>query len=79
MAETGTGTRTPAATYLPYWYEALGNELGLYIRCTERQKLVTGLYDARQGASDPRLEALMIFQPGTGIVYIAKKAVELEP
>lgn len=77
MAERA-GTRTDPATYLTYWYQALAAEIGLFIRCTERQKLVAGLYQARQDAADPRLEALMIFQPKTGLVYIAKKAVQLD-
>ena len=78
MAEARTGTRTPPATYLPFWYQALAAEIGIYIRCTERRKLVGALYEARSEAADSRLEALMIFQPSSDLVYIAKKAVELE-
>jgi hypothetical protein len=73
------GTRTPIETYLPLWYRALDEEIGILVECTERRKLVQALYEVRTGANDPRLEALMIFQPGDGMVFIAKKAVELEP
>ena len=73
------GTRTPAAAYLPLWERALTEEIGVCIECTDRAKLVAGLYDARAESNDPRLEALMIFQPKEGLVYIAKKSVELEP
>lgn len=72
------GTKLPSATWLPYWYQALDQEIGIRIECTDRRLLVNALYDARKGAADPRLEALMIFQPGEGLVYIAKKEVELE-
>lgn len=71
-------TKLPAETYLPYWHRALGEEIGLYIQCTERALFVRALYEARQNAADPDLEALMIFQPGEGIVFIAKKATEME-
>lgn len=71
------GTKLPAATYLPYWYQALDQEIGIRIECIHRRLLVNALYAARKGAGDPRLEALMIFQPGEGLVYICKKEVEL--
>lgn len=72
------GSKLPAATYLPYWYQALGKEIGIVIECTERTLLVSALYAARKGANDPKLEALMIFQPRENLIYIAKKAVEME-
>ena len=71
------GTKLPAATWLPYWYQALDQELGIYIEVVHRRLFVNALYDARKKSGDPRLEALMIFQPGEGIVYICKKEVEL--
>jgi hypothetical protein len=73
------GTRDPASTYLPYWHQALREEIGVLIECTERRLFVQRLYEARTAANDPRLEALMIFQPGEGMVFIAKKQVELDP
>lgn len=76
MAEQ-RGTRTNPEVLTKYWYEALGEEIGLFIRCTHRQKFVNALYQARDGADDPQLSALMIFQPEKDIVFIAKKAVEM--
>lgn len=72
------GTKLPAETWLPYWYQALGKEIGIRIECTDRVLLVNALYAARKGANDPRLEALMIFQPKENLIFIAKKAVELD-
>jgi hypothetical protein len=67
-----------ADTYLPLWYNALDEEIGLLIRTDQRQLLVNTLYDARTIAQDPELEALMILQPAEDMIYIAKKATELE-
>jgi len=73
------GTKLPAETYLPLWLRALREEIGLWIECTDRTLLVNALYAARKNAGDPRLEALMIFQPREDLIFIAKKAVELDP
>lgn len=75
---TRGGTKLPAEQYLPYWYQADEGELGLFLRVTERRLFIAQLYEARKRAEDPRLEALMIFQPGKDLVYIAKKEVELD-
>ena len=72
------GTKLPPEHWLPYWYQAAEQELGILLRVTERRLLVNALYEARTRAGDPGLEALMIFQPGSDLVYIAKKEVELD-
>jgi hypothetical protein len=72
------GTKLNPETYIPLWQRALGEEIGLYIDTDNRSVLVQELYEARKRAQDPRLEALMIFQPRDGIVFIAKKMVELD-
>jgi hypothetical protein len=73
------GTKLPAETYLPLWHRALGEEIGIWVECTDRNLLVQELYEARRNAADPSLEALMIFQPKDKVIFIAKKAVELDP
>lgn len=78
-AGTSRGTKIPTESYLTYWYQALTHELGLYLEVTQRRKFVNELYQARLGAADERLEALMILQPGDAIVFIAKKEVEIGP
>lgn len=72
------GTKLPPEHWLPFWYKALDEELGYCLRVTERRLLVNALYEARTRSGDPKLEALMIFQPGKDLVYIAKKEVELD-
>lgn len=72
------GSKLPPEHWLPFWYKALDEELGYWLRVTERRLLVNALYEARTRAGDPKLEALMIFQLGADLIYIAKKEVELD-
>ena len=72
------GTKLPASTYLPLWLRALDEEIGLYIRCKHRILLVNALYEARKQSLNPALQELMLFQPAEDLIFIAKKAVELE-
>jgi DUF1365 family protein len=72
-------TKLPSETWLHYWYEALREELGLFIEVApdDKMKLVNSLYAARQEASDPKLDGLMIMQPMENVVYIIHKPVEI--
>lgn len=74
------GTKLPVSTYLPLWLRALEEEIGIYIKTTTagRIKLVNALYEARKQSLNPALEELMVFQPKEDLIFIAKKAVELE-
>ena len=72
------GTKLPASTYLPLWLQALDEEIGLCIRCSNRIQLVNALYEARKQSLNPALQDLMLFQPKEDLIFIAKKAVELE-
>jgi hypothetical protein len=72
------GTKLPAATYLPLWDRALEEEIGILIRCTDRLKLAQALYEAKAKSLNPAYADLMLFQPAEDLIYIAKKAVELD-
>lgn len=73
-------TKLPALTYLPLWIRAMEEEIGLWIETDKasRTKLVNALYEARKQSLNPALEDLMVFQPREDLVFIAKKAVELD-
>jgi hypothetical protein len=68
-----------AEEFLPLWYNALEEEIGLYVRSRpeDRMKLVNCLYEGRQAAGDEALAELMIFQIGDDVIYIAKRSAEL--
>lgn len=68
-----------ADEFLGYWYAALDEEIGILLRIIpkERQKIMNILYEGRQRAADPELDALMIIVPKEDTLYIAKKATEL--
>lgn len=72
------GTKLPASTYLPLWLRALDEEIGIMIQCTNRILLVNALYEARKQSLNPALQELMLFQPAEDLIFIAKKAVELD-
>lgn len=72
------GTKLPASTYLPLWLRALDEEIGIVIQCNHRILLVNALYEARKQSLNPALQELMIFQPKEDLIFIAKKAVEIE-
>lgn len=76
-SEIRGGTKLPSNAYLTYWHQALTKELGLYLRVTEHRLFVQQLYDARKHSGDAALEALMIFQPMAGTIFIAKKEVDI--
>lgn len=67
-----------APYFLPMLYNALDEEIGLYIRTDQRVNLCNILYTARTLAQDPALEALIILQPTEDVIFIAKKATELD-
>jgi hypothetical protein len=69
--------RSYAESFLPLLYNALEEEIGLYIRTDDRIKLVNTLYEARQKCGDEALDELMIFQPEADVVFIAKRSTEL--
>jgi len=74
------GSKLPASTYLPLWLRALDEEIGIHILTTKATRilLVTALYEARKQSLNPALQELMLFQPAEDLIFIAKKAVELE-
>lgn len=74
------GTKRPASLYLPLWLRALDEEIGILILTTKatRVLLVNALYEARKQSLNPALEDLIVFQPREDLIYIAKKAVELD-
>lgn len=80
MTSEPRGTKLPASTYLPLWFRALGEEIGIYIKTTAKTRvlLVNALYAARKESLNPELQELMMFQPGEDLIFIAKKAVELD-
>lgn len=70
--------RPYADIFLPCWYNALDEEIGMLFRTDDRMLLVNTLYEARKLAQDPALDELMILQPAEDTIYIAKKATELD-
>lgn len=72
------GTKLPASTYLPLWLRALDEEIGILIKVKHRRLFVNALYAARKESLNPALQELMVFQPKEDLVFIAKKAVELD-
>jgi hypothetical protein len=74
------GSKLPALTYLPLWLQALEEEIGILIevRKDTRILLVNALYEARKQSLNPALQELMVFTPKEDLIYIAKKAVELD-
>jgi hypothetical protein len=69
--------RSYALSYLPLLYNALEEEIGLYVRTDAQQKLMDTLYEARKSALDDALQELMLFRIGTDVLYIAKRSTEL--
>ncbi len=74
------GSKLPASTYLPLWLRALDEEIGIHILTTKATRilLVNALYEARKQSLNPALQELMRFQPAENLIFIAKKAVELD-
>lgn len=72
------GTKLAAETYLPLWERALDEEIGILIRCTNRIKLADALFKAKSQSLNPAFADLMLFQPAEDLIFIAKKAVELD-
>ena len=69
--------RSYADSFLPLLYNALEEEIGLFVRTNDRIKLVNTLYEARKAAADEALDELMLFQPEADVVFIAKRSTEL--
>lgn len=73
--------RSYAPSFLPLLINALDEEIGLYVRTDDQNKLMNTLYDARKSVTDPEvmdaLAELMIFRIGTDVLYIAKRSTEL--
>lgn len=69
-----------APDYLPVWYNALDEEIGIMLRTDPKDAsiMLSILYTARQQAADPELEKLIICQPEPGTFFIAHKSVELD-
>ena len=66
-----------AEEYLPLLYNALQEELGMYIRTDDKRKLKNVLYDAKDKAGDEALDELMFFDIEPNVIYIAKRSCEL--
>lgn len=73
--------RSYAPSYLPLLVNALDEEIGLYVRTDDQNKLMNTLYDARKSVDDPEmmeaLAELMLFRIGDDVLYIAKRSTEL--
>lgn len=61
------------------WDRALVEEFGIRFSVDGKstQSFINELYAWRKDADDPRYEAIIIFVPNDGKVYMAKKATEL--
>lgn len=70
--------RSYAHEYLPLWFNALDEEIGLLVRTNNRRGLTAILYEARQEAGSPELEELMLLQIAEDTIFIAKRSTELE-
>lgn len=70
--------RSYAHEYLPYWYNAMDEEIGLLVRTNDRRKLTAILYEARQEAGDESLSELMLLQIAEDTIFIAKRSTEVE-
>lgn len=73
-------TKLPASTYLPLWLRALDEEIGIVVQTVAKHRvlIVNALYEARKQSLNPALQELMIFQPKEDLIFICKKAVEIE-
>lgn len=49
-----------AAPWLIYWYAALSERTGIWLRTLEPSRMTSRLYAARTAAHDPQLDALTI-------------------
>ena len=63
--------------FLPLLYNALEEEIGLYVRSDNAKLLRATLYDARTNAADESLSELMLFFPLPDTIFIAKRSTEL--
>ncbi len=73
-------TKPDPLSYLNFWEEAKAQEFGLLVECaTEQDKrlLVVALYECRKQSGG--FEELMILQPGTKEIFIAKKTLQEMP
>lgn len=57
---------------------ALEEEIGVAIEVTEQRLFANQLYRVRDAIADPKHQALIIFQPANGEVWLVKKATELD-
>lgn len=74
------GTKPDPLSYLNFWEEAQAQEFGYLIECkTEQDKrlLLNALYTCRKQTGG--FEELMIFQPSTTELFIAKKTYQEMP
>lgn len=70
--------RSYAHEYLPLWYNALDEEIGLCIRTNMRKQLTAILYEARQEVNDPTLEEIMVLQIAEDTLFLIKRSTELD-
>lgn len=67
-------TKLDPLSYLNFWEEAQAQEFGLLVECEsedDKRLLVNALYECRKASGG--FEELMIFQPSTTELFIAKK------
>lgn len=70
--------RSYAHEYLPLWYNALDEEIGLLVRTNMRKQLTAVLYEARSEVADESLNELMLLQIAEDTIFIAKRSTEVE-
>jgi len=73
-------TKPDPLSYLNFWEEAAAQEFGLLVECeTEQDKrlLIVALYECRKQAGG--FEELMLLQPSTTEIFIAKKTLTEMP
>lgn len=61
------------------WDRALAEEIGIRFAVLNKsvRTFVNELYEFRKNAADPRYDAIIIFTPNDGKIYMAKKATEM--
>ncbi len=72
-------TKPNPLSYLNFWEEASALEFGLRVECAteeDKRSLAAALWECRKQSGG--FEDLIIFQPTTTVLFIAKKTVTLE-
>lgn len=83
MPSSGYTNRPHPSTWLPCWERALAVEIGIAFKVSgvTREYFRNMLYEAKKGANDPRLDALIMFLPAAPCddeIWICQRQVELD-